>query len=71
MIALQQPEGCIRIHDTLRFLRWRAANSGQVFRCPSGSGSFLDKPKLPLSCGQRVTFFAGTKKVTKEMPFRI
>jgi len=28
------------------------------------------EPKLPLSYGQRVTFFAGTKKVTKEMPFQ-
>jgi len=28
----------------------------------------VEKPKLPLSCGQRVTFFAGAKKVTKETP---
>jgi hypothetical protein len=27
--------------------------------------------ELPLSCGQRVTFFAGAKKVTKETPSRI
>jgi hypothetical protein len=25
---------------------------------------------LPLSCGQRVTFFAGAKKVTKETPLK-
>ena len=27
--------------------------------------------ELPLSYGQRVTFFTGVKKVTKETPFRI
>jgi len=30
------------------------------------SGFF--ESELPLSCGQRVTFFAGAKKVTKETP---
>jgi hypothetical protein len=31
----------------------------------------FEEHELPLSCGQRVTFFAGAKKVTKETPFRI
>ena len=30
----------------------------------------IEEPELPLSFGQRVTFFAGAKKVTKETPFK-
>jgi hypothetical protein len=31
----------------------------------------FEEPELPLPFGERVTFFAGAKKVTKETPFRI
>jgi hypothetical protein len=33
-------------------------------------GDFAFERGLPHSCGLRVTFFAGAKKVTKETPFR-